>query len=148
MKEEIKSYYQDKQVKEKTKAHFEKHKTLYCCVGTGVVVAGVTALVCKSSITIKTKNLERNIMVKSNIDKSTTITNVTTVVNVDRPGPLSWMVECLETGARELSQRAMALADGISEDHLSEHLNGKRDHVNGLHYRRVGLAGASEFPQE
>jgi hypothetical protein len=33
---------------EKAKAHFEKHKLIYCCIGAGLIGAGITTFVMKN----------------------------------------------------------------------------------------------------
>jgi len=65
---------------------------------------------------------------------------IVTVVKADRQGPPSWIIECIETGEKAFSQNSMAHLKGISRSKLSQHLNGSREHVDGLHFKRLAMA--------
>ena len=150
MKEEIKSYYRDRQIKEEDEGALREVPDLVrVCGATALVTVGVTTLVInrRNSGVASTSNEVRSIDVSPRgvFAHQTTNTHVndsfneTTIVNIDnRTGPPSYIVENLDTGATELSQRAMAYADGVNERDLSKHLNGKLDDVKGNHYERRG----------
>ena len=74
------------------------------------------------------------------IDIKDTTLNMVSYISADRQGPPSWVVRCLETGDVFTSQRAAALAMNLAQDHLSNHLNGTRDNVNGYHFERICMA--------
>jgi hypothetical protein len=54
-------------------------------------------------------------------------------------GHTTKLVKCLETGQvwEKVTEAANAAGVGISA--MSKHLNGSHDHVNGLHYKIVGV---------
>ena len=54
-------------------------------------------------------------------------------------GP-SWMIRCKENGKVFRSQEFASVKMGLSEKHISTHLNGGRDHVAGYHFERIGIA--------
>lgn len=74
------------------------------------------------------------------VDIKDTTLNVVSYFSSGRQGPPSWVVRCLETGDVFTSQRAAAFAMGLAQDHLSNHLNGIRDNVNGFHFERICMA--------
>jgi hypothetical protein len=116
-------------------AHIKRHKTAYIVGTTVVITAGVTYLVTRNT----TLSKEGSTNFASLIFGKNTV-NQTAITMVERKGPPSWITECTETGERLLSQRSMASAKGISEWDLSQHLNGNLDNVNGLHFKRIGMA--------
>lgn len=125
---------------DRIKAHFERNKTRYL-MGSYVVVAGATVLVTRGVVLRGAgPNFEGvKIIVRPISIFSKQI--IYTIINVDRSGPLSWVVRCVETGEVFISQHAAAVAKGLSEPRLSSHLNGVSEHVGGLHFERIGLAG-------
>lgn len=46
-------------------------------------------------------------------------------------------VRCLETGELFPTATDAAQAMGVSDSYVSMHLNGKRPHVNGMHFERI-----------
>jgi hypothetical protein len=120
------------------KNHFERHKVAYS-FGAGLVTMGVIGYVTKGRL---------GVTFNTPIDSDTIIVRpialfskqIVTVVKADRQGPPSWIIECIETGEKTLSQRAMSDLKGLSQSKLSQHLNGAREHVEGLHFRRLAMA--------
>lgn len=118
---------------DKVKAHVKRHKIVYS-IGTVVVIAGVSYYI--GTRVGATRILSPSIVGNHNkLDQ-----RVITIVN--RKGPPSWIVYCVETGEEFDSQRLMALAHKIRERDLRAHLNGLLENVNGKHYVRKGLAAA------
>lgn len=115
------------------KEHVARHKTAYL-IGSFVVVAGITYLVVRKMTSGQDNVTVRSFNILSNHP------SIVTMIESNRQGPPSWVVRCLDTGEWFSSQRAAALANGIYESHLSQHLNGLQDHVNGLHFERVCIA--------
>ena len=121
---------------DKVKAHVGRHKVAYTA-GTVVVVAGVSFYI---GVRLGSARIS--------LDNSATLVGINSKLNhtvnvlVERPGPPSWMIRCIETGEEFLSQRSAAFAHGISPVDLSSHLNGYLENVNGKHYVRTGLAAA------
>jgi hypothetical protein len=68
------------------------------------------------------------------------VMNNVSYISADRQGPPSWVVRCKETGDIFTSQNSAAVKMNIPANNLSQHLNGVRDHVNGLHFERICLA--------
>jgi hypothetical protein len=54
-------------------------------------------------------------------------------------GP-SWMIRCKETKVVFRSQEHAAKVMRLSEKHISYHVRGLRDHVDGYHFERLGIA--------
>ena len=134
------------------KEHVYKNKKTYVACGlTAITVAGITMLVMRPRIGSAIGGAAgpavggtgqsgvSNFISPVNVGGKTTV-NLSQVIEAHRQGPPSWVVRCLETGEAWASQRSAALANGLQESHLSSHLNGLRDHVNGLHFERVCLA--------
>lgn len=66
--------------------------------------------------------------------------NVVSYVSSERQGPPSWIVRCKETGDIFTSQKAASIEMGLSQAHISLHLNGKMDHVRGFTFERIAMA--------
>jgi hypothetical protein len=116
---------------DRVKAHVGRHKVVYS-VGGVIVVAGIAYYV--GTRVGATRILSPSIVGDNNK------LNQKIITLVNRQGPPSWKIYCIETGEELNSQRAMALVHKISESDLSQHLNGLHEHVNGKHYVRRGLA--------
>lgn len=133
--------YEDKKVI--LKKHYKKYRTVYIICGTAIVSAGITYLI------MRDEHIRRTIGVPAqstigvlgeNVKIKNSTLNTVSYIYADRQGPPSWVVRCLETGAIFTSQKSAALEMNIPADHLSNHLNGTRDHVNGYHFERICLA--------
>lgn len=61
---------------------------------------------------------------------------VSVVERVGRGHP-GYLTRCLENNLVYKSQRAAADALNLNPAHLSDHLNGLRDHVGGMHFERL-----------
>jgi len=132
--------YGDGVAVEKGKDHFRKYKVVYSCAATGVVVAGITALIMKG----------RHARMQSVPDGLARVTmrpflfcsngnNIVSTVERNGRGHPGYIVQSLETGARFPTQAETARAFNVSPSLLSSHLNGRFDNVNGLHFERVSL---------
>jgi lactam utilization protein B len=126
---------------DKLKDHIKKHKTLYCSVGTGVVFAGITAIVMRSvamqSISSSVTGTAGSSV--TGTGKRVAISNIS-FISADRQGPPSWVVRCKETGKIFTSQRSASLEMGIIQTNLSKHLNGLQDNAEGFHFERICMA--------
>ena len=127
------------------KKHFEENKKFYIGIACGVALAGITWLIVR----------ERHAIALSPIDglktaeASTTVrplsffsnrSPIVTVVHSGDRGHPGFRVRNLETGDEFVSQTAAAKAFGISQSNLSNHLNGKYAHAEGLHFERIAMA--------
>ena len=112
--------------------HVKQHKIAYS-IGTIIVISGVAYYVGTRVGPSRTLSPSITFGINSKLDQRV-------ITLVDRSGPPSWKVFCVETGEELNSQRAMARAHGILEQELSMHLNGLLNEVNGKHYVRRGLA--------
>ena len=123
---------------DKVKEHVGRHKVAYS-LGTIVVIAGVSYWVgvrTGSSFTLSELSNKGTVVGINNK------MNQTVVQLVDRSGPPSWVIRCIETGEETLSQHEMASLHGLRVSDLRAHLNGYLDSVNDKHYVRLGLAAA------
>jgi hypothetical protein len=137
----FRKYVADNEVNKKVKTHLEEHKLLYCCIGSAVAGAGIGVLWMKKNPSWPNTN---DIKVKAGRDaivagKNVMMKNVT-FITANRQGPPSWVVRCIETGSIFPSQNNAASQMNLSAAHISEHLNGVRDHVNGYTFERICLA--------
>lgn len=128
---------------DRIKKHLKENKDRYITgVIVGVGVAGFTVAIMRVvdsqsiSVTIgdaasRTIGVAGNRIVMDNVS----------FISSNRQGPPSWVIRCLETDEVFTSQRKAALAMDLAQDHLSQHLNGTRDHVGGKTFERLCLAG-------
>jgi len=131
-------------MKDKIKTHVKKYKTVYCCAATGIVVAGITGVIMRGRYAgvLRVPDGPVRVTVRPFSFFSKQMNDVTTVIHRGGTGSPSFVVECIETGEGWLSQHGAALAKGVSDAVMSGHLTGKLPDVNGLHYRRIGIATA------
>lgn len=122
------------------KDHIHNHLVLYS-IGGAIVVAGITTCVVRG---VASQSDSRDIVVTANraigvVGKKVVMRNVS-YISSDRQGPPSWVVRCKETGEIFTSQRSAAMSMGLSDSHISQHLNGVREHVNGNTFERICMA--------
>lgn len=123
------------------KNHIEEHKLAYSCVATSIVVATFTTLIMRG---VTSQHISVTIGDAAGgaigvAGKNVAMNNVS-LISSNRKGSPSWVVRCIETGLVFTSQRKAALAMNISQDHLSNHLNGARDNVGGFTFERICMA--------
>lgn len=68
------------------------------------------------------------------------VDNSTTFVNVVRQGAPSYIVECIETGEKFMSQNDLAKRLGVSPKIVSDYFAGKNDSIRKMTFRRIGMA--------
>lgn len=140
---------------EAVKTHVKDNRHIYIALGI-VILAGSTYLILRgnpqrllfsrsssvaanrsSSVigetTVSNFSPQRSIFGDNNI-------NLTQIIDSHRQGAPSWVIRCKETNDVFTSQRSAAQTLGLSESRLSSHLNGMRDHVDGLHFERLAMA--------
>jgi hypothetical protein len=103
---------------EKIKGHFRKNKKLYIGIGIGVVIT----LAIRKPVVISIAPVFNN----SN-------------QQINFAGHMTKLVKCLETDDVWEKVTEAANAAGVGITAMSKHLNGHQDHVNGLHYKIVGV---------
>lgn len=110
---------------EKVKQHFCDNKKAYFACG---LTAATTYYLTRSGdqVRVDTHNIKIN-----------SPTNNVVEVQMVRPGPKSYVVQCRETQATYPSLRAAARAADINPGELSKHLKGDVPSVNGLHYDKL-----------
>ena len=120
-----------KTVGQKVKGHFKKHKVKYIVGGTCAVVGVGVGLYLgnKGIINVQLVNTGEVTQVQ-NIDKSINV--------LTRRGHAGNMVRCLETGEVFASQNRACDLLGLNRSDLSNHLNGLKDEVKGLHFEKIG----------
>lgn len=128
-----KKHMQDK--KTAVRDHFRKHKKKYL-IGAGVavcVVVGV-AIGYAAAPTIKGGKVAQ----KATIVGNKNVVNQTAVqVQMTRPGPKSFVVQCVDDGRVWPSIRKAAEDLDVSPSVLSGHLKGKLDDVSGLKFQKI-----------
>lgn len=124
----------------KIKQHFKDHKEAYIvggvCLATGVVIGAVTILVVKKGGNQTTVAEMTNIVAwkpKQTID-----------VYVEALGDPGNVVQDLTTGTVYASQGQAARALGAYPSDMSKHLAGKKPHINGHIFEKLGKAIVSE----
>lgn len=123
------------------KEHFKKHRTIYLCTATGVVVAGITCVIMRG---VASRHIEDGCTVLAKggytvLGKSV-VTNNVSYISSNRQGPPSWVVRCIETGNIFASQKSAAIEMGIDPSNLSKHLNGIFNNADGYHFERICMA--------
>jgi hypothetical protein len=126
----------------KFKQHFRDNKKFYLLLGANAVaIAGITLVIMRSNSTL---SIGRDTVVTAGRDIVVTgknsMLNHVSYISAERQGPPSWVVRCLETNKLFTSQRSAAIAMDLAENHLSQHLTGTREHVNGYHFERICMA--------
>ena len=116
---------------EKTKFHLKKHKTAYL-VGAGVV-AGVVLGAIVTAVTKQGNAAMQNVVAFKTGDISQNVIQVA----MTRPGPKSFVVQCLDTQATFPSLRAAASELGINPGELSKHLSGNLPTAGGLTFAKL-----------
>ena len=124
----------------KIKQHFKDHKEAYIaggvCLATGVVIGAVTILVVKKGGNQTTVAEMTNIVAwkpKQIID-----------VYIEALGDPGNVVQDLTTGTVYASQGQAARALGAYPSDMSKHLAGKKPHINGHIFEKLGKAIVSE----
>lgn len=123
----------------KIKAHFKKNQVAYAFAFMGI--AGIMLKGRHSGIPSAPEGSDIiGIRPISILSRQTN--NIVAVIEREGRGHPGFPVECIETGQKFLSQGMAAVAAGTSEVNMSKHINGKLDHINRLHYRRIPAAFA------
>ena len=110
--------------------HVSEHKDLYVGIGVGAGIVGVVMLALSGR---HTTDAATKVTMRSFNLLSHGSGNIVSVIEREGRGFPVW---CIETGEWFKSQNAAAKAKGISDTSLSQHLNGLRDEVSGLHFVR------------
>ena len=113
---------------DKVKTHFRENKKVYLAFAGGVLLVYV------ANGRRDGDSYSQRVIGKSG---DMTITNNKIEVQMTRPGPKSYVVQCLENQATYPSLRAAARENGVSHGLLSGHLKGDIPDVNGKHYEKV-----------
>ena len=117
---------------DKVKQHIKDHKEGYICGGLGLATGvGLGLLVGRNGINVNFSGVNY----KGSVAQ--------TIINeLERRGHPGYVVKCVETGESWASQARAAEVMKIDPGKLSRHLNGTMQHVNGLHFERLGEAVA------
>lgn len=114
---------------DRIKKHFaDNWKTYLIAGGTAIVVGGLSYIVYRNSTTNIRLNAGRDIIGTQIIHNTTTY-----------GGYQQKLVERLEDGKLFGSVTEAAEAAGVTVPTMSNHLNGRKDHIFDDHYRIVGL---------
>ena len=107
------------------KEHVKKHQVVYSAVAGSVVTSTVFVLT-------------RSFVGSVNI--APVFNNVGPQVNFG--GPMTKLVQCLETGEIWATVTEAADAAGVTLSYMSRHLNGHKEHLYGKHYKILGMGVA------
>lgn len=129
----------------KIKAHFVEHKELYIGLGIGVGVAGITAIIVRGRhaevqrVSDEDPSVKRVIVRPLNIlsNRPATTSSVVTVIERDGRGHPGYITRNLETNRYFPSQTKAAEEFDIPLSVMSDHIRGKFEDANGLHFERI-----------
>jgi hypothetical protein len=130
---------------QKVKAHVQRNKLTYSCFGSAIA-SGLLVGVLKSRPTIVnniTQVTPSIAPVMNNISKPVFRPEFHNS-NTSFVGHPHKLVKCLETEEIWETVKSAAEAVGKAPAVMSKHLNGHTDHVNGLHYKIIGLGTAAD----
>lgn len=139
---------------EKFKNHLKEHKREYliggsCLVG-GVLIGAMVKrpIYIQANAALPPTTVNVNTPVNNNIPVKVTVKpeiTVNPVVNVNNTmgGYQQKLVKCLETGQIFESVKAAAAQAGVNPSYMSNHINGRTDHIMGNHYEIAGLGTKS-----
>ena len=128
------------EAKESVSNHFKRHKTLYLTGGVAIVAVVGTTLYFKKIVIPREIDTHVSASIKNIVIGNHNTVHNTQYTKVIRRGHPGFVVRCVETGELFASQNRAADLLGLDRTALSKHLNGKTEHLNGLHFERVGLA--------
>lgn len=134
-----------KTVGQKVKGHFKKHKVKYIVGGTCLVAGGTVGYYVSKhyhavNMNVISKVEPTNVAIGKDISikNKTDITN--NVTNVNMGGHTRKIVRRVSDGKLFGSVQEAAAEAGVSQPLMSNHLNGRNDHINGGKYEIAGLA--------
>ena len=141
-RDRVKNNIKANEIQKTVVSHWKEHKDTYIKVGCILAGAGFTCAIMRetSSEPITVAIGDGTSGAIGVAGKKVVMSNVS-FISSNRQGSPSWVVRCVETGEVETSQKKMAQAMEIPSSKLSEHLNGKREHVDGKHFERLCVAG-------
>lgn len=120
---------------ERVKSHLRENKKVYLSGTIGVGIGAVGAL-----LTANKSSLVKNAQIQLLTWKS----NQTLEVFIEALGDPGNIIQDNVTGTIYASQGQAARELGISASEISKHLNGKKDHVSGHIFTRLGKAAVAE----
>ena len=134
-----------KTVGQKVKGHFKKHKVKYIVGGTCLVVGGAVGYYVSKhyhgvSMDVISKVEPTNVAIGKDITikNKTDITN--NVTNVNMGGHVRKIVRRVSDGKLFGSVSEAASEAGVPQPLMSNHLNGRKDQINGDMYEIAGLS--------
>jgi hypothetical protein len=118
---------------ERIKLHIVENKKVYIAGAAGLTIGLGIGLYFRRPIIVE------NILapVFNNKPVIAPVMNNSSAVNLG--GHLTKLVKCLETGEMWETVTEAAKGAGVSLAKMSRHLNGAKEHVDGLHYAIVGI---------
>lgn len=124
---------------QKVKAHIKRNKDKYITGGVCLAVGATVGVVCSDGIKSKVSSI--NVI----LGKDNTINNITIITQqLVRRGHAGNIIKCVETGEIFASQNRAAEALDLKPSKISEFLKGKRDHVNGYTFEKIGDFNSQE----
>jgi hypothetical protein len=124
-----------REVPGRVKKHVKEHKEAYLASGVTAVVASTgTALIFANGSDVRIVSKITNVICW----KPTSTINQFIIAALGDPGNV---IQDIASGMIYASQGEVARKLGVSGTTVSNHLHGKRDHVNGMQFKVVGKAG-------
>lgn len=119
-------------MKQRIRKHFAEHGKTYLYVIGGVIVGSAVTyiLIKKPDIFISTEGDYSPVAIDG-----ATVNQV--LVEMVRPGPMAYVIQCDETQSVYPSIRSAAEALGVWPTAISEYLKGNRSDVNGFHFTKI-----------
>jgi hypothetical protein len=129
-------FEEDHESVRKVTKHIEKHQLLYASGATGVLCILGTRTFARP--TVITNVIEQAAPIVAPVFNNHNVGNIVNTT-VNNGGPMHKIVQCIETG--EIWEKVTDAANnaGVTLQKMSQHLNGHKDHVDGLHYKIIGL---------
>lgn len=127
---------------EKIKNHLKEHKREYLIGGSCLVGGVLIGAVAHAALPGTAMNVTNNIPVDVTVKPKITVNPVVNVHNT-MGGYQQKIVKCVETGEMFESVKAAAAQAGVRQTSMSDHLNGRKDHIMGKHYEIAGLGTKS-----
>ena len=132
-------------VKDQIKEHYEKYKTIYHIVGTGLVIF-TTVIITRRIVRrndIKPTSLSGRDVVQLALADESQINIASQVFNIkeNSVSPLSYIISCDQTGEWFKSQAEACRMFGISPSRMSDHINHGSMLPGDLSFTRQGTSG-------
>lgn len=135
--------------KSRVKRHFQENWKIYCAIGGTAIFTYAIMRNTRKSSDAKDSIGDTSACVKDSIGDTQVFSflnnigpsiGVVNVMEREGRGHPGYLTRCLDDGLAYASQKRAAEAYTLDEKHVSDHILGRREHVNGLHFERIYMA--------